>query len=115
MWVQTLVYGTSSDRPRTGQRLCARMVAYRSHRLVDWGWHRAEIVGGTSSGSLLRATYVAGGLGELGNWAVSATWREVAGLINVWLSGSRVVDGKLMGAFLRELGITQAIESYSKR
>ena len=73
-----------------------------------------DIVCGTSIGSLIGAAYVAGRLGELRRWAVTATWREVGGLIDVRLSGSGLTDGKLIVAFLRELGITEAIESYSK-
>ncbi|HUI19567.1 MAG TPA: patatin-like phospholipase family protein [Methylocella sp.] len=73
-----------------------------------------DIVCGTSIGSLVGAAYVAGRLGDLRKWAVMATWREVVGLIDVRLSGGGLIDGKLIMAFLRELGITQAIESYSK-
>jgi NTE family protein len=71
-----------------------------------------DIVCRTSIGSLVGAAYVAGRLGELRQWAVTATWREVAGLIDVRLSGSGLTDGKLIVAFLRELGITEAIESF---
>ena len=45
---------------------------------------------------------------------MTATWREVVGLIDVRLSGGGLIDGKLIVGFLRELGITEAIESYSK-
>lgn len=62
------------------------------------------IVCGTSVGSLVGAAYVAGRLGELRQWAEAATWREVVGLI----------DGKLIVAFLRGLGVTETIERYAK-
>ena len=73
-----------------------------------------DIVCGTSIGSLIGAAYIAGHLGELRQWAEAATWREVVGLMDVRLSGGGLISGKLIVAFLRELGITEAIESYSK-
>jgi NTE family protein len=45
---------------------------------------------------------------------MTASWREIVGLIDVRLSGGGLIDGKLIVAFLRGLGITKAIESYSK-
>jgi NTE family protein len=63
---------------------------------------------------LIGAAYIAGRLGELRQWAEAATWREVVGLIDVRLSAGGLIDGKLIVAFLREFGITEAIESYSK-
>ena len=53
-------------------------------------------------------------LGELRQWAEAATWREVAGLIDVRLSGFGLINGKLIVAFLHRLGITETIESYAK-
>jgi NTE family protein len=64
--------------------------------------------------SLVGAAYIAGRLGELRQWAEAATRREVVGLIDVRLSGGGLIDGKLIVAFLRGLGLTEAIESYSK-
>jgi NTE family protein len=65
-------------------------------------------------GSLVGAAYVAGRLGELRQWAEAATWREVVGLIDVLLPSGGLIDGKLIVAFLRGLGITETIESYAK-
>lgn len=65
-------------------------------------------------GSLVGAAYVAGRLGELRQWAEAATWREVAGLIDVRLSAGGLINGKLIVAFLRGLGVTETIESYAK-
>jgi NTE family protein len=45
-----------------------------------------DIVCGTSVGSLVGAAYIAGRLGELRQWAESATWRDIVGLMDVRLS-----------------------------
>src|SRR5690606_37603016 len=42
-----------------------------------------DIVCGTSIGSLVGAAYVAGQLASLRQWAMAATWREIAGLMDV--------------------------------
>jgi NTE family protein len=73
-----------------------------------------DIVCGTSIGSLVGAAYVAGRLAELRQWAEAATWREVVGLLDLRLSGGGLINGKLVIAFLRRLGIMEAIESYAK-
>jgi len=73
-----------------------------------------DIVCGASIGSLVGAAYVAGRLGGLHKWAEAATWREVVGLMDVRLSSGGLVSGDLVVAFLRDLGISEPIESYSK-
>jgi Patatin-like phospholipase len=45
----------------------------------------ADIVCGTSMGSLVGAAYVAGHLTELRQWAETATWREIVRLMDVRL------------------------------
>ena len=75
----------------------------------------ADIVCGTSMGSLVGAAYVAGHLTELRQWAETATWREIVGLMDVQLSGGGLISGKQVVSFLRGLGIEAPIESYSKR
>jgi NTE family protein len=75
----------------------------------------ADIVCGSSIGSLVGAAYVAGRLTGLRQWAETATWREIAGLMDVRLSGGGLIDGKEVVAFLRGLGVEGPIESYSKR
>ena len=105
-------------RPRIGLALGSGSARGWSHigiidSLIEAGIEPA-IVCGTSIGSLVGAAYVAGRLGELRQWAETATWREVAGLIDVRLSGGGLIDGKLIVAFLRRLGITETIESYAK-
>lgn len=75
----------------------------------------ADIVCGTSIGSLVGATYVAGCLKELRQWAETATWREIVGLMDVRLSGGGLINGKQVVSFLRGLGVEEPIESYTKR
>jgi len=75
----------------------------------------ADIVCGTSIGSLVGAAYVSGCLKELRQWAETATWREIVGLMDVRLSGGGLIDGKQVVSFLRGLGIEEPIESYTKR
>jgi NTE family protein len=104
-------------RPRIGLALGSGSARGWSHigiieSLIEAGIEPA-IVCGTSVGSLVGAAYIAGRLGDLRQWA-AATWREVVGLIDVRLSGGGLIDGKLIVGFLRELGITEAIESSSK-
>jgi NTE family protein len=74
-----------------------------------------EIVCGSSMGALVGAAYVAGNLDKLRQWAEAATWRDVVALMDVRLSGGGLMSGSLIVAFLRELGLTQAIEACPKR
>jgi NTE family protein len=74
-----------------------------------------DIVCGSSMGALVGAAYAAGQLPRLRQWAEAATWRDVVGLMDVGLSGGGIMSGSLVVAFLRELGLTRPIESYSKR
>ena len=75
----------------------------------------ADIVCGTSMGSLVGAAYVAGRLTELRQWAETATWREIVGLMDVRLSGGGLISGKQVVSFLTGLGVEEPIESYTKR
>ena len=75
----------------------------------------ADIVCGTSMGSLVGAAYVAGRLTELRQWAETATWREIVGLMDVRLSGGGLIYGKQVVSFLKGLGVEEPIESYTKR
>jgi len=74
-----------------------------------------DIVCGTSIGSLVGAAYVAGKLADLRHWAEKATWREIAALMDIRLSGGGVVDGNKVVAWLRGLGVEGPIEKYAKR
>ncbi len=73
-----------------------------------------DIVCGTSIGALVGAAYVAGRLTDLRQWAETATWREIIGLVDVRFSGGGLIDGKEVIEFLRRLGIGAPIESYAK-
>ena len=64
-----------------------------------------DIVCGTSIGSLVGAAYVAGRLTELRQWAETATWREIVGLMDVRLSGGGLINGNEVVSFLRGLGV----------
>lgn len=73
-----------------------------------------DIVVGTSIGSLVGAAYVAGQLPALREWTMAATWREIAGLMDVRLSGGGLIEGKQAVAFLQRLDIAGPIENYGK-
>jgi NTE family protein len=73
-----------------------------------------DIVVGTSMGSLVGAAYVAGRMTALREWAMAATWREIAGLMDVRLSGGGLIEGKQVIAFLQRLDIAAPIENYAK-
>jgi NTE family protein len=105
-------------RPRIGLALGSGSARGWSHIGVIAGLLEAgiepEIVCGTSIGALVGAAYVAGCLPQLRRWAEAATWRQIAGLIDVRLSGGGLIDGKEIVEFLRGLGVKNPIESFSK-
>ena len=106
------------SRPRIGLALGSGSARGWSHigvidALAEAGIE-PDIVCGASIGSLVGGAYVAGRLGELRQWAEAATWRDVVGLMDVRLSSGGLISGELVIAFLRGLGITEPIESYSK-
>ncbi|CAN5715912.1 patatin-like phospholipase RssA [soil metagenome] len=72
-----------------------------------------DIVCGTSIGSLVGAAHVAGKLAALRQWAETATWRKIARLTDLRLSGGGLISGRQVVAFLQDLGVGQAIESYA--
>jgi NTE family protein len=74
-----------------------------------------KIVCGSSMGALVGAAYVADRLTSLRKWAEAVSWREIAGLLDVRLSGGGLIDGKQIAAFLRSLDISAPIESYPKK
>ncbi len=75
----------------------------------------ADIVCGTSIGSLVGAAYVAGRLADLRRWAEKVTWREIVALMDIRLSGGGLMDGNDVVRWLRGLGVDGPIESYAKR
>jgi NTE family protein len=72
-----------------------------------------DIVCGASMGALVGAAHVAGRLGELRQWAQSATWRKIARLTDLRLTGGGLISGRQVVAFLRDLGISAPIQSYA--
>jgi NTE family protein len=75
----------------------------------------ADIVCGTSIGSLVGAAYVAGRLAELRRWAENVTRREIVAMLDIRLSGGGLVDGSRVVAWLKGIGVDGPIESYAKR
>jgi NTE family protein len=105
-------------RPRIGLALGSGSARGWSHigivdALTEAGIE-PDLICGTSIGALVGSAYVAGRLSGRRQWAEAATWREIVGLMDVRLSGGGLIDGRLVVAFLRELGITEAIETYPK-
>ena len=105
-------------RPRIGLALGSGSARGWSHIGVIEALAEAgiepDIVCGTSIGSLVGAAYVAGRLTELRQWAMAATWREIAGLLDVRLSAGGLIDGRQIVSFLIGLGIAGPIESYAR-
>jgi len=106
-------------RPRIGLALGSGSARGWSHigiidALIETGIE-PDIVCGTSMGAFVGGAYVAGRLNELRQWAEAATWREVAGLLDVRLVGGGLIGGKLIVDFLHQFGMTAAIASYPKR
>ena len=73
-----------------------------------------DIVCGCSIGALVGAAYVAGELPALRDFAQSLTWREMARMLDVRLSGGGLIGGQEIVAFLRKLKISAPIASYGK-
>jgi NTE family protein len=73
-----------------------------------------DIVCGCSIGALVGAAYVAGELPALKAFAQSLTWREIARMLDVRLSGGGLIGGQEIVAFLRKLKVAAPIASYSK-
>jgi len=106
-------------RPRIGIALGSGSARGWSHIGVIEALSEAgiepDVVCGTSIGALVGSAFIAGRLSELRQWAESATWREIVGLMDVRLSAGGLIDVRLVVGFLHELGIARAIETYPKR
>ncbi|MBI2737719.1 MAG: patatin-like phospholipase family protein [Rhodospirillales bacterium] len=72
-----------------------------------------DIVCGASMGALVGAAHVAGRVAELREWAGTATWRAIARLTDLRLTGGGLVSGRQVMSFLQRLGIGEPIESYT--
>jgi NTE family protein len=73
-----------------------------------------DIICGCSIGALVGAAHVAGELPALKDFAQSLTWREIARMLDVRLSGGGLIAGQEIVALLRKLKISAPIASYSK-
>jgi len=72
-----------------------------------------DIVCGASMGALVGAAHVAGRLAELRQWAGTATWRTIARLTDLRLTGGGLISGRQVMSFLQGMGIGEPIESYA--
>jgi NTE family protein len=105
------------SRPRIGLALGSGSARGWAHigvidGLVDAGI-APDIVAGASMGALVGAAYVAGRVAELRQWALGATWRKIARLTDLRLTGGGLVSGRQVVAFLDGMGIREPIESYA--
>src|SRR5215468_2965682 len=104
--------------PRIGLALGSGAARGWSHIGVIEGLAEAgiepEVVCGCSIGALVGAAYVAGELPALKDFAQSLTWREIARMLDVRLSGGGLIGGHDIVAFLRKLKISAPITSYSR-
>ena len=105
----------SMTRPRIGLALGSGSARGWSHIGVIEGLLEAgirpDVVCGSSIGALVGGAHVCGRLKELKAWAEAATWREIAPLLDVKLTGGGLIDGGRIQAFLRGLGVTSPIEA----
>ena len=74
-----------------------------------------EIVCGTSIGALVGAAYVTGQLEALRARVEAFNRRDIVALVDVRFSGGGLIEGRRLGAFLRDLGISAPIESLPMR
>jgi NTE family protein len=86
--------------PRIGLALGSGAARGWSHigiiEALDEAGIEPDIVCGCSIGALVGAAYVAGGLPALKDFAQSLTWREIAGMLDVRLSGGGLIAGQEM-------------------
>lgn len=73
-----------------------------------------DIVCGCSMGALVGAAYAVGKLPALKDFANSLTWREIARLLDVRLSGGGLIAGQEIVALLRKLTIAGPIAGCGK-
>src|SRR5262245_5116559 len=105
------------SRPRIGLALGSGSARGWAHigvidALVEAGI-APDVVTGASIGALVGAAYVADRMAELRQWALGATWRKIARLTDLRLTGGGLVSGRQVVAFLEGMGISDPIESYA--
>jgi NTE family protein len=111
--------GSAMTRPRIGLALGSGSARGWAHigvidALIEAGIE-PDIVCGASIGALVGAAYVAGHLARLRQWAETATWRKIARLTDLRLTGGGLINGRQVVAFLQELGIAEPIETYPQQ
>jgi len=111
--------GSVVTRPRIGLALGSGSARGWAHigvidALIEAGIE-PDIVCGASMGALVGAAYVAGHLAGLRQWAETATWRKIARLTDLRLTGGGLINGRQVVAFLRDLGIAEPIETYPQQ
>jgi NTE family protein len=72
------------------------------------------IVAGCSMGALVGATYVAGALNALEEFARSLDWRKIAGYLDVQPVSGGLIEGRRIVDLLRAMKQDAPIESYTK-
>ncbi|MCC6983125.1 MAG: patatin-like phospholipase RssA [Bauldia sp.] len=106
------------SRPRVGLALGSGAARGWAHVGVIEALRKAGIepgiVCGCSMGSLVGAAYVTGRLEDLKEYASALTWREIAGLLDVRLTGGGLIKGERIVALMRRLKIVSAIETCPK-
>src|SRR4051794_21660691 len=71
---------------------------------------RIDVVCGSSIGALVGAAYVTGKLPQLKEWALSLTWRRMAMLLDIRLTGGGLLNGAAIMRHLRTIGLEGGIE-----
>lgn len=106
------------SRPRLGLALGSGSARGWSHIGVLEALGEAgiepDLIAGCSIGSIVGAAYVAGKIDQLKVFALGLHWREIAGLMDVRLSGGGLVGGAEIVNLLRKLGIAGPIEGFKK-
>ncbi len=90
-------------KPRIGLALGAGGARGWAHigviRALEEAGIKPDVVGGTSMGALVGASYAAGELERLEGWARSLGWKEVFGLMDFTLRGGLIRGNKLFDFF----------------
>ncbi len=71
---------------------------------------QAEIVCGSSIGSLVGGAYASGELPALHEWTASLTWKDIVTLLDVSLSNGGLIEGKKVLKRLQDSFVDQPIE-----
>src|SRR5690606_32639342 len=106
-------------RPRIGFALGSGSARGWSHIGINDRLARAGIVPDiaacSSNGALVGAALVSERLPQLRQWVEAASWREIARLLDVRLTGGGLIEGSGIVEFLRGIGISGPIESHATK